>query len=261
MQLKFGALSFWTRKSNGAIVADEGATDAAAKYRADAAKFSAVAVAPGAASGAQFGARPMAGTGEEIAGAVVRHLREPLRTMIRQELAEKLASKEGDRGGYVFPVDAASSAWQNSGVRVKAGQRVVVETAEGEKWDPGWGPIDARGYLFEKSPNVGLPLFHKGNIHEDWHWGSLICSAADGVYKVDNTQNQVEVGVKREFTVDSDGYLYFICNDSRALPNGMNGYFDDIGIIHVKISVSDPTSDAGEKTNTQIDQEGGKNSP
>jgi hypothetical protein len=87
---------------------------------------------------------------------------------------------------------------------------------------------------------AGTPVYHTGTPNDDWHWAALICAVGEHRDLLDDPQCQVEVGLKRGFTVDSDGYLYFLANDNRALPNGTDGYADNRGIIHVKVTVTDP---------------------
>ncbi len=180
------------------------------------------------------------GPAEEIA----HQLREPLRTLIRQELWNALAGAGHGHEADAFPVDASSDVWQNSGVRVKAGQHVLVETAEGDMWNSGWGPIDAKGCKFQLDPNAGEPVFHTGRPNDDWHWGALVCAVGENRGVLGRQEREVEIGTRRGFTVDRAGYLYFICNDNPVLPNGGNGYDDNSGILHVKVTVTDPEDHA-----------------
>ncbi len=133
-----------------------------------------------------------------------------------------------------FPVHAAVSTWQDSGVEVKAGQHVLVVPAAGDKWDPGWGPVSAKGYDFDDDPNAAVPFFHPGKEFKNWHWGSLICAVAAKQDDLNDVQNEVEISGSLGFNVDSDGEVYFLCNDN---PNG--GYADNSGTIHVKVVVTD----------------------
>ncbi len=211
MQLKFGEFSFWTRKAYGEIVPDDGTAEAMANYRADVAKFPA---APA---------------------------EEPARAINPPEISKAPVVKAADHAD-AFPVDAASDAWQNSGVRVKAGQHVLVEAADGETWDIGWGPTGAKGYSAPRNSLSGLPVYHEGTPNDDWHWGALICAVGDSRNELNDPRHEVEIGTKRGFTVDSDGYLQFIANDNRELSDGRNGFDDNSGIIHVKVTVTDGAS-------------------
>jgi hypothetical protein len=175
---------------------------------------------------------------DETASAVVRQLKAPLREMIRQELQEALAGSAADHAINSFPVDAASSAWQNSGVRVNAGQHVLVEADKNEKWNLGQRLTDANGYSIVP-PNAGTATYHTGTVNDDWHWGALICAVGNGRAEIKDPKHQMEIGTKRSFTAIGAGYLYFLCNDSPNLPDGGSGFDDNSGIIHVKVTVSD----------------------
>lgn len=242
MQLKFGALSFWTRKENGEIVPEAETAAAAAKYGADVAKAQASDTVSGIPSTTlRSGGGPAPGEG--TAAIVVKLLDFPLRMVVQEEVAKAIASQKGDRAVSAFPVDAASSAWQNCGVRVKAGQHVLVEAAQGETWNAGQGKTGAKGY--DAAPaDSGTPLFHTGTEGADWHWGALICAVGDSDTELDNPWHQVEIGSKREFKAKNDGYVRFICNGARELPNGANGYDNNSGIIHVKVAAADESGDS-----------------
>ncbi len=181
-----------------------------------------------------------AGVWDDLAtsGVSPTALRQMLRIIIHEELRSALAAG-APRSADAFPVDAANDAWQNSGVRVKAGQHVEVQADEGEKWDIGWGLTDAKGYAYPRDPQAGVPVYHTGQANDDWHWGALICAVGDGRSEIDDSRHEVEVGTKRGFTVDSDGFVYFIVNDTRQLPDGRNGFDDNSGIIHVNVTVTD----------------------
>ena len=195
--------------------------------------------------------QPVAGIPKKLAAApeeslvdtIVRGLEGPLQSLIRQKLWLALAGKNGGVYENSFPVDAASAVWQNSGVRVKPGQHVLVQAVEGDTWDDGWGPTDASGYKIAQNDTAGVPLFHEGKPDSDWHWGALICAVGEDRSVLDDPQQEVEVGNKRGFTVDNDGYLYFLTNDNRQLPDGRNGFDDNSGIIHVKVTVTDPKNE------------------
>jgi len=236
MELKFGDFTFWIRKSDGEIVPPGATADAAAKYRADEAKFRAAAMEPGM--------RPGQPPGEDTAGAVERLLEEPLRAAIREEVRTAASGKEGDREVDAFPVDATDAAWQNTGVRVRIGQHVTIQAAEGELWDLGQGKTNANGYNFVPG-NAGTAVFHPGIVNEDWHWGALICAVGDGEGEIADARHQLEAGLKHEFTARNAGYVYLICNDNPQLPNGGNGYDDNSGIIHVKVTVNDAPGQPG----------------
>jgi hypothetical protein len=181
---------------------------------------------------------------EGAAASIARRLEGPLRALIQEELSKVKAGTAGDHGVNNFPVDGSSTAWQNSGVRVKAGQHVLVQAAAGDKWNIGWGPVDANGYDYQHDPNAGVPVFHTGTANEDWRWGALICAVADGRGDINDARREVEIGSKRGFTVDSDGYVYFLCNDN---PNDPIGYSDNSGIIQVKVTVTEAVKAANGK--------------
>jgi hypothetical protein len=176
----------------------------------------------------------------ETPWAIARQIQGQLRGLIHEELWKALAAKGSDHEPGAFPVDAAGDTWQNSGVKVKAGQHVLVEAAEREMWDLGWGPTDAKGYSRGGSANDGLPVFHTGRPIDGWHWGALICAVGDGRSGLDDQEHEVEIRTKRGFTVDTAGYLYFLANDNRQRLDGTNGFDDNSGIIHVTVTVTDP---------------------
>ncbi|HEX4085206.1 MAG TPA: hypothetical protein VHY22_09860, partial [Chthoniobacteraceae bacterium] len=165
--------------------------------------------------------------------------------------------------GATFPVDSTEPAWQNSGVWVKAGQHVEVEANPKDLWDIGWGPTTAAGYPEQHDPNGGLPQYHLGKMNTDWHYGALICAVGKDRKEGKDPQNEVEIGMKRGFTVDRDGWLYFICNDNDAAPaTGLPGYGDNSGIVHIRITVKDHAPSTGATPNifdAQSDFSGAKN--
>jgi hypothetical protein len=260
IQLKFGALTFWTRKDNTDFVSAEETADAVANYQADLTKARAALEEPGAfpsiatlldmvVNGHTVPA-PVQATAKEV----VRQLQGPLQRMIREELSIALAGKGGDRPVDSFPVDAKDPAWQNSGVWVKAGQHVLVQADEKDRWDIGWGPTDAGGYSYQHDPVIAVPQFHTGKPNEDWHWGALICAEGENRIEAADPSHQVEVGSKRGFTVDRDGFLYFICNDDAMPPPGKPGYGDNAGIVHVKVMVTDPASQPVFRSDSEASQ-------
>jgi hypothetical protein len=169
-----------------------------------------------------------------------------------EEAAEKyaaateklLAATEKPRNW--FPVDASCPEWQNTGILVKAGQTVLVEANPRDKWNGGNDLSDADGYNYPVG-NAGVPVFHEGQEAVDWHWMALIGAVGKNRQEIKDSRNQVEIGLKRKFTVDSDGFLYFIANDDTVLPNDRgNGFDDNSGIIHVKVTVTDPAGSPAE---------------
>jgi hypothetical protein len=229
MHLQFGPQSFWVQKEDAGLVPATNASIAAAQYNNEVAKLQSIATEPVAPPAPDI----------QTIHAIVAELAGPLRDMIRQELA-KTAEARRQEFANAFPVDASSDAWQNSGVRVNAGQRVLVQAVEGDKWDLGWGPIDAKGYPYTQNAISGVPVYHTGKADDDWHWGALICAVGDGRNELEDPGHQIEVGTRREFTVDEDGYVYLMANDNRQLPDGRNGFDDNSGVIHVRVTVSDP---------------------
>jgi len=222
MHLQFGPQTFWLQKEDAAVVPATNTSNAAAQYNNEIAKFEAIASVP----------VPAPGLDKQSIDAIVQELSGPLREMIRQELADGAGEKPAEvRDG--FPVDAVSDAWQNSGVRVKAGQHVLVEAKDGDTWDigAGWGPIDAKGYPVSHDPNADLPIYHTGVPNVDWHYGSLICAVGDRGDELNDPRYQIEIGTRKGFTTDTEGYVYFMCND--------RAFSDNTGIIHVKVTVSD----------------------
>jgi hypothetical protein len=161
---------------------------------------------------------------------------------MREELWSALGRKGSDHFENTFPVDAASQAWQNSGVRVNAGDHVVVQVMDEDVWDLGWGPTDAKGYSYPPGPTTDMPVYHTGKANADWHWGALICAVGNSRSELDDQEHEVEVGLKRGFTVDNGGYLYFVANDKREAMDGRNGFRDNLGLAHVKITVTEPES-------------------
>lgn len=135
-----------------------------------------------------------------------------------------------------FPVDSRNQVWQNSGVPVQRGDRVTIATVEGETWTIGgpWGYCDARGYRTTADPGAGQPIFHKGDVDFDWHWGALICAIGDTQQELSQDSRQREVGFYCEFTSSFDGNLYFLCNDNPSHPVA---YTDNSGTIHARVSI------------------------
>jgi hypothetical protein len=228
MHLQFGPQSFWVQKEDAAPVPASNTVNAAAQYNNELAKLQAITAAPTAAQAPD----------KRTIDAIAQEIAAPLRTMIRQEMM-KASGDKSQEIAKAFPVDASSDAWQNSGVRVKAGQKVTVEAVAGEKWDVGWGPIDAKGYPAEHDSGAGIPLYHTGRANDDWHWGALICAVGDGRNELSDPGHQIEIGTRRSFTVDADGYVYLMANDNPQLPDGRNGFDDNSGIIHVNVTVID----------------------
>jgi hypothetical protein len=164
-------------------------------------------------------------------------LQPQIRAILHNELAEDLKPKGNAPVEDLVPVDSNSPTWQNSGVFVKPGQH---------KWDLGWGPVDAGGYQFPPNQTTDVPVFHEGGA-TDWHWGALVCAVGPDRKNLDNAQQEIEVGQKKGFTVDGSGYLYFLTNDKRQSTDDRQGFQDNTGVIHVKVTVTDPVN-AGNKT-------------
>jgi hypothetical protein len=237
MELQFGPQTFWVQIEDAGLVPATNLPNAIAQYQNEIAKLQAIATASDAPPAVDM----------RTVDLVVRELAEPVRAMIREEFAkgsnhETHGTPLTQEAGNFFPVDARGDTWQNSGIRVKAGQHVLVEAKDGDTWDvgSGWGPIDAKGYPVSHDPGAGVPVFHTGVPNVDWHWGSLICAVGDGRSETNDPRYQLEIGTRKGFTVDTEGYLYFMCNDQRDF-EGRDGFDDNTGIIHVKVTVTDPT--------------------
>lgn len=244
MKLKDGSLSFWTWTANGELVPDAEAAAAATKYGAGISKNQVPIVPDPYVIATPPVGLPLANHQIPMslaasAEAIAHQLQVPLETAIREQIKAALSNTETVPSGFTFPVDASSGDWQNSGVKLTAGQHVVVEAAPGDKWNIGWGDVDAAGYGAPHDPLAEAPVVHTGRANSDWHWGALECAVGNFRSDIQDPQRQVEIGLKRGFTVDTGGYLYFICNDQKVTNSGEDGYGDNSGIIHVKISVSD----------------------
>ena len=113
MHLQFGPQSFWVQTEDAGLVPATNASNAAAQYNNEVGKVQAIATAPVAAPAPD----------PQTIQAIVNALEWPLRQMIRQEMAMHSEANSGTKGvnyADAFPVDSDSSAWQNSGVWVKA---------------------------------------------------------------------------------------------------------------------------------------------
>jgi hypothetical protein len=176
-------------------------------------------------------------TDAQAPSAIAQRILGPLREMIKETFAAAAPASATSRQGVPFPVDASSPDWQNSGVLIKAGDHVTVEAEDDEKWNIGWDLVNAAGHPSPRNSVSGDPVFHAGTPNDDWHWGAMICAIGKDRSQLDDPEHEVEVGLKRGFKVDDGGYLYFLANDNRQLPDGRNGYADNSGIIHVFVTV------------------------
>ena len=218
MELKFGSLFFWTWKENAEIVPERETAEAITRYTSE---------------------NPDARSNPPNTEGPINDVPSVRATLDPQ--SKTAALKAGNvRPADIFPVDASSAAWQNSGIFVKAGQHVLVQANPEDSWDIGLGITDAKGY--RKTNQEGTPLYHTGMVNEDWHWGALVC-AIGSRNDIKDSKNQVEIGMRKEFDVDSAGYLYLICNDAA---DDTRGYTDNSGIVHVKITVTDQKNDVAE---------------
>jgi hypothetical protein len=234
MHLQFGPQSFWVQTEDAGLVPATNASNAAAQYNNEVAKLQSIASAPVAAPAPD----------PQTIQAIVNALEWPLRQMIRQEMAMHSEANSGTKGvnyADAFPVDSDSSAWQNSGVWVKAGQHVEVEADPRDRWSigSGWDPVDANGYGESHDPLSESPVYHTGSPSDDWHWGALVGAVGSTQNELNDQSREVEIGLKNGFMAATNGYVFFICNDQRDF-HGINGFDDNSGIIHVKVTVTDP---------------------
>lgn len=146
----------------------------------------------------------------------------------------------------VVVVQSKIDVWQTTGMTVKPEELVVIHaTKQGDaaqKWDIGWGlPCDARGYAkndISVSTSVPplLPVYRKGEVSVDYHWGALIASIGKNSVELEAEDNQFEVGLSYQGVSKKEGKIYLLCNDMRV--NDLKkGFGDNDGSIEVEVSV------------------------